>query len=104
MCSSYSRHFIKNYSERLRLEGFTVYNVIEVENNQPPVINGIKPEIYAKDGNLERVIIVRDNNMYNGNSDELKKLKEYTVIHPEISYWGFTIGEDGQWRLEENLI
>ncbi len=57
-----------------------------------------------KDGNLERVIIVRDENTYDRNSDELKKLKEYTVIHPELSYWGFSISVDGQWRLEENII
>ena len=86
------------------MEGFTVNNVVETDNAQPPLINGVQPEIYAKDGNLERVIIVRDSGSYNSNSEELKKLKKFSVIHPEISFWGFSISEDGQWRLEENII
>ena len=57
--------FIKWYSERLKSEGFTVKNIICPECVSP-VINGVTPEIYAEEGDVKRIIAVKEGAMTGG--------------------------------------
>ena len=102
MSTEYHQYFIKNYSERLRLDGFTVHNIIE-DKEQVPKINGIQPTIYARDRTLERIIIVEPEDKYNEKRDDLIQLKEYSRKNHQVSYWGF-ITTDKTSNLIENLI
>jgi len=102
LSTEYHEYFIKNYSERLSLDGFTVNNIIE-DREQVPEINVIQPTIYARDGNLERTIIVEPEDKYDEIRDDLIQLKEYSRKNHQVSYWGF-ITTDKTWNLIENLI
>ena len=102
MSTEYHEYFIKNYSERLRLDGFTVHNIIE-DPEKVPKIKGIQPTIYARDGNLERIIIVESEEKYDETRDDLVKLKDYSRKNHQTSYWGF-ITTEKNWNLIENLI
>ena len=94
--------FIKRYSERLKSEGFTVRNIICPECVSP-VINGVIPEIYAEEGDVKRIIAIKEDG-YNWRSKELDKLREYARLHQAVSYWEFSVNSNGEWRLIENIM
>lgn len=102
MSAQYLQNFIRNYADRLRLEGFNVFNILD-DVAQMPSFNGVKPSIYAWDESLERIIVVKTEQEYEDSGEELEKLKEYTREHQLASFWGFITSEKS-WRLEENLI
>lgn len=102
MSSEYYRHFIKNYSDRLRLEGFIVINILETPERMP-VFNGVKPEIFARDDNLERIIVVKEKRDYIKSRDALEKLKKYARSNKYTSFWGFIVKDDS-WSLVDNII
>lgn len=102
MSLEYYRHFIRNYSDRLRLEGFTVLNILE-NPDKIPVFNGVKPEIFARDDNLERIIVVKDEKDYIKSRDALERLREYAGSNKYTSFWGFIVKDDS-WNLVDNII
>jgi hypothetical protein len=102
LSAQYKKYFIANYSERLRIEGLSVINIIENETPMPS-FNGVQPTIYANDGSLERIIVVKTEDDYAESKGDLDKLKQYVQSNQGVSFWGFTISQDS-WNLIENII
>ena len=98
----YRSMFLRNYSNHLLQEGYKVVSEIVGE---PSSINieGFTPDIYACDGRLQRIIIVKNADEYIVDSPENVALKRYCQETLGASFWGFAIVETGEWRLEENI-
>ena len=102
MSTQYFQNFIRNYSNRLRLEGFNVINILD-NKDEMPLFCGYSPTIYARDGNLERLIVVKPEEIYSDESEDVVSLKQYTRENHYTSYWGFKISAKS-WMLTENII
>ncbi len=77
-------------------------NIMENPERMPE-FNRVKPEIFAREDNLERIIVVKEKRDYIKSRDTLEKLKKYARCNKYTSFWGFIVKDDS-WSLVDNII